>query len=175
MEGKGAIASIAAIVKHLGYQPNSVGHLSACCQKSGQALPLTVSMTSQTLVFSRREEIVALHAPLVVTIEPHSIAIFHIELATDRSASTWKAHVDTRKDHHFHSRGMASDRGLGLVAGSRDAGPEALWGETTCMRFEASALYVYNGRKKPLGPSHKQMKPYGSGIMPKVRQTSTSA
>src|SRR6267378_1320903 len=50
-----------------------------------------------------------------------------LELATDRSASTWKAHFDTLKDHHFHSLGMASDRGIGLVAGYRDACPDALW------------------------------------------------
>ena len=127
LEGKCSIASIAAILKHLGYQPNSVGHLSACLQQYGQVLPSTVSMTSQTVVFYLSDEIFAIHAPILVTIEPQSTTILHIELATDRSASTWKAHFDTLTDHHFYSLGMASDRGLGLVAGYRDACPGALW------------------------------------------------
>ena len=127
LEGKCSIASIAAILQHLGYQPNSVGHLSTCFQQYGQALPSTVSMPSQSMVFYLSDEIFAIHAPILVTIEPHSTTMLHIELATDRSASTWKAHFDTLKAHHFHSVGMASDRGLGLVAGYRDACPDALW------------------------------------------------
>ena len=79
------------------------------------------------MVFSLSDEIFAIHAPILVTIEPHSTPMLHIELATDRSASTWKAHFDTLKAHHFPSVGMASDRGLGLVAGYRDACPDALW------------------------------------------------
>ena len=84
-------------------------------------------MTSKTVVFDLGDEIVALQAPILVTIEPHSTAILRIELATDRSASTWKAHFDTLQAPRFHSLGMASDRGVGLVAGYREAHPEALW------------------------------------------------
>jgi len=112
--------------KHLGDQPNSVGPLSACCQPYGQALPSTISMPSPTVVFSLSDAMFALQAPLVVTMEPHSTPILPIALATERSASTWQAHVDTLKDPHVHSLGRASDRGLGLVAGSRDACPDAL-------------------------------------------------
>src|SRR5712692_11684384 len=127
LEGKCSIASIAVILKHLGYQPNSVGHLSECLQQYGQVLPSTVSMTSKTVVFYLGDEIFAIHTPILVTIEPHSTAILRIELATDRSASTWKAHFETLHEHHFSSIGMASDRGVGLVAGYREAHPEALW------------------------------------------------
>jgi len=127
LEGNCSIASISAILKHLGYQPNSVGHLSEYFQYYGQRLPSTLSMTSTTVVFYLGDEIFAIHTPILVTIEPQSTAILRIELATDRSASTWKAHFETLQDHHFSSIGMASDRGLGLVAGYRDAHPEALW------------------------------------------------
>ena len=84
-------------------------------------------MVSKTVVFYLSDEIFAIQTPILVTIEPQSTAILHIERATDRSASTWKTPVETLKGHHFHSLGMASDRGLGLVAGYRDACPEALW------------------------------------------------
>ena len=51
LEGNCSIASISAIFKRLGYQPNSVGHLSAYFQYYGQALPSTLTMTSKTVVF----------------------------------------------------------------------------------------------------------------------------
>jgi hypothetical protein len=127
LEGNCSIASISTIFKRLGYQPNSVGHLSASLHSYGQALPSTVSMTSQTVVFYLSDELFALHTPILVTVEPHSTAILRIELAPDRSASTWKAHFTTLQAHHFASLGMASDRGMGLVAGYREAHPETLW------------------------------------------------
>jgi hypothetical protein len=127
LEGNCSIASISAIFKRLGYQPNSVGHLSEYFHYYGQGLPSTLSMPSKTVVFYLGDEIFAIHTPLLVTIEPQSTAMLRIELATDRSASTWKAHFETLHDHHFSSIGMASDRGVGLVAGYREAHPEALW------------------------------------------------
>jgi hypothetical protein len=104
-----------------------VGHLSDYLQYDGQGLPSTLSMPSKTVVFDLGDEIFAIHTPILVTIEPQSTAMLRIELATDRSASTWKAHFETLHEHHFSSIGMASDRGVGLVAGSREAHPEALW------------------------------------------------
>jgi len=127
LEGNCSIASISAIFKRLGYQPNSVGHLSEYFHSYGQGLPSTLSMPSKTVVFYLGDEIFAIHTPILVTIEPQSTAMLRIELATDRSASTWKAHFETLHDHHFSSIGMASDRGVGLVAGYREAHPEALW------------------------------------------------
>ena len=64
LEGKCSIASISAILQHLGYQPNSVGHRSECLQHYGQALPSTVSMTSQTVVFYLSDELFAIHMPI---------------------------------------------------------------------------------------------------------------
>jgi len=119
--------SIAAIVKALEYSPHSVGYLSQFFHSVGQALPSTLSMPSQQWVLYLRDEIFALHAPIVVTIDARSTAILTIELAADRSADTWRAHFAAREAHHFSSLGMASDRGLGLVAGSQAACNMSLW------------------------------------------------
>lgn len=119
--------SIASIVKGLEYSPHSVGYLSQCFHSAGQALPSTLSMPSQTWVFYLSDEIFAIHAPILVTIDARSTAILTIELAADRSADTWRAHVEALEAHHFSSLGMASDRGLGLVAGSQAACNMALW------------------------------------------------
>ncbi len=104
-----------------------MGHLSAYFPSYGQGLPSTLSRTSTTGVFDLGDAIFALHTPMLVTLEPHRTALLRIELATDRSAATWKAPCDTLQAPPFSSIGLASERGVGLVAGYREAHPEALW------------------------------------------------
>ena len=113
-----------------------MGSLSAFCQRYGRALPSTLSMASTTVVFYLSDEIFASHAPILVTIDAQSTASLNSELASDRSAETWKAHFEQLDAHLFHSLGMASDRGLGLVAGYRAACEEALWGCDSCREFQ---------------------------------------
>ena len=127
LEGKCSLLSISAILKALEYHPNSVGYLSQFFQSAGQALPSTLVMSSKILVFYLSDEIFAIHAPILVTIDAQSTTILKIELAQDRSADTWKAHFEALENHHFFALGMASDRGLGLVAGFRAACDMALW------------------------------------------------
>ena len=89
-------------------------------------------MAERTVVFYLSDEIFARHQPILVTIEAQSTAILKIQLASERSAETWKAHFDDLGEHRFHSIGMASDRGLGLMVGYHAACPDARW---VCDRF----------------------------------------
>ena len=132
LEGKCSIPSISSILKYCQYQPNSVGYLSECFHNYGAALPSTLSMVEHTVVFYLSDEIFARHQPILVTIEAQSTAILKIQLASERSAETWQAHFDDLGQHRFHSIGMASDRGRGLVAGYHAACQDALW---VCDRF----------------------------------------
>jgi hypothetical protein len=132
LEGKCSIPSISSILKYCQYQPNSVGYLSECFHNYGAALPSTLSMVERTVVFYLSDEIFARHQPILVTIEAQSTAILKIQLASERSAETWQAHFDDLGKHRFHSIGMASDRGRGLVAGYHAACQDALW---VCDRF----------------------------------------
>jgi hypothetical protein len=132
LEGKCSIPSISSILKYFQYQPSSVGYLSECFQNYGAALPSTLSMAAHKVVFYLSDEIFARHQPILVTIEAQSTAILKIQLASERSAETWKAHFDDLGEHHFHSIGMASDRGRGLVAGYQAACQDARW---VCDRF----------------------------------------
>jgi hypothetical protein len=127
LEGQCSLLSIASIVKALEYHPNSVGYLSQFFHSAGQALPSALVMPSKTWVFYLSDEIFAIHAPILVTIDARSTTILNIELASNRSADTWKAHFEALANHQFFSLGMASDRGLGLVAGYRAAVDMALW------------------------------------------------
>jgi hypothetical protein len=126
--------SLSSILKYGQYQPHSVGYLSACFHHDGAALPSPRAMAAHTVVFDLRDEICARHPPIVVTMEAHRTAILTIQLASERSAETWQAHVDALGQHHFHRIGMASARGRGLVAGSHAACPDARWG---CARLHA--------------------------------------
>jgi hypothetical protein len=132
LEGTCSIPSLSSILTYFQYQPNSVGYLSECFQTYGRALPSTLSMTESTVVFYLSDEIFARHQPILVTIEAQSTAILKIQLASDRSAQTWKAHFEDLGEHRFHSIGMASDRGVGLVAGYQLACQDARW---VCDRF----------------------------------------
>ena len=132
LEGKCSIPSLSSILKYFQYQPNSVGYLSECFQHYGGALPSTLSLAEHQVVFYLSDEIFARHQPILVTIEAQSTAILKIQLASDRSAETWKAHFEDLGAHRVHSLGMASDRGLGLVAGYHAACQDARW---VCDRF----------------------------------------
>jgi len=139
LEGTCSIPSLSSILTYFQYQPNSVGYLSECFQTYGRALPSTLSMTESKVVFYLSDEIFARHQPILVTIEAQSTAILKIQLASDRSAQTWKAHFEDLGEHRFHSIGMASDRGVGLVAGYQSACQDARW---VCDRFhEFQALF----------------------------------
>jgi hypothetical protein len=128
LEGQGSLARLAAICTTLPDPPHAVGSLRPCLPNLGRALPSPVSMASQQVGFDRSEEILAIDTPLGVTIDAHSTTILTIELASERSAQTCKAHWTTRQAHRFDGLGLASDRGKGGVAGSHAAGPEALGG-----------------------------------------------
>src|SRR6266705_4673088 len=132
LEGKCSIPSLSSILKYFQYQPNSAGYLSACFKNYGAALPSTLSMAEHKVAFYLSDEIFARHQPILVTIEAQSTAMLKIQLASERSAETWEAHFDDLSEHHFHSIGMASDRGRGLVAGYHAACQDARW---VCDRF----------------------------------------
>src|SRR6266496_63299 len=134
LEGKCSIPSLSSILKYFQYQPNSVGYLSECFQHYGAALPSTLAMAERTVVLYLSDEIFARHQPILVTIEAQSTAILKRQLASERSAETWPAHCAALGEPHFHSIGMASDRGRGLVAGSHAACQDARW---VCDRFQA--------------------------------------
>ena len=127
LEGKCSIPSISSIFKHFDYQPGSVGYLSECLQAYGRSVPSTLPMAQKKVVFYLSDEIFAIRTPILVTIDAQSTAILKIELASDRSAKTWETHFKALDAHHFHSLGMASDRGVGLKAGYQAACKDGFW------------------------------------------------
>ena len=127
LEGQCSIPSMSSIFKPFDSQPNSVGYLSQYLQDYGRCVPSTLSMPHKKVVFYLSDEIFAIRAPILVTIDAQSTAILKIELASDRSAKTWETHFKDLGAHRFHSLGMASDRGVGLKAGYQAACQEGFW------------------------------------------------
>ena len=148
LEGKCSLLSIASILKALEYHPNSVGSLSQCCHRAGQMLPSTLVIPSKTWVFYRSDEIVAIRAPIVVTLDARSTTSLNIALASDRSADTWSAPFEALEAHQFCSLGMASDRGLGLGAGSQAACDMALWVTEYFHEFRALFAVLHQVERK---------------------------
>jgi len=156
LEGNCSLLSMSSILKALEYHPNSVGYLSQFFQSVGQTLPSTLLMPSTTWVFYLSEEIFALHTPILVTIDARSTTILNIELAADRSAETWKAHFEALANHHFVSLGMASDRGLGLVAGYQAACDMALWVTDYFHEFQDLFEVLYQLERKAYAAMNKE-------------------
>ncbi len=127
LEGKCSIPSLSSILKRMEYRPSSVGYLSDYLQDYGRCVPSTLSMPDKKVVFYLSDEIFAIRAPILVTIDAQSTAILKIELASDRSAKTWETHFTDLGAHRFHSLGMASDRGVGLKAGYQAACQDGFW------------------------------------------------
>ena len=101
LEGKCSLLSLSSILKALQYHPDSLGYLSQFFHSAGQALPSTLLMPSKKLVFYLSDEIFAIHAPILVTIDARSTAMLNIELASDRSAETWRTHFEALEHHGY--------------------------------------------------------------------------
>jgi hypothetical protein len=157
LEGKCSIPSLSSIFKHFDYQPNSVGYLSEALQDYGRCVPSTLSMPHKHVVFYLSDELFAIRAPILVTIDAQSTAILKIELASDRSAKTWETHFQDLGAHRFHSLGMASDRGVGLQAGYQAACKDGFWVCDQFHEFQDLFNRCHQLERKAYGAIGKEM------------------
>ena len=158
LEGKCSIPSISSIFQHFDYQPGSVGYLSEFLQDYGRSVPSTLSMSHKKVVFYLSDEIFAIRAPILVTIDAQSTAILKIELASDRSAQTWETHFKDLGVHRFHSLGMASDRGVGLQAGYQVACQDGFWVCDQFHEFQDLFNRCHQLERKAYGAIGKEIK-----------------
>ena len=116
-EGHCALERISQIVKQLGLPFASVGYLSQRLTAYARALPKE-SLTGAQIVFLLCDEIFTLGQPILVTVEPRSLAILNIELVENRAAETWQQHGEELAEAGLieHQR-VVSDQGPGLVKG----------------------------------------------------------
>jgi hypothetical protein len=158
LEGKCSIPSLSAILKRMAYRPSSVGYLSDYLQDYGRCVPSTLSMPDKKVVFYLSDEIFAIQAPILVTIDAQSTTILKIELASDRSAKTWETHFKDLGAHRFDSLGMASDRGVGLKAGYQAACQDGFWVCDQFHEFQDLFNRCHQLERKAYGAIGKEIK-----------------
>jgi hypothetical protein len=147
-EGHCALERIAQSLKQLGLPFSSVGYVSQRLAAYAQALPKE-EVTGASIIFLLCDEIFTLGQPILLTVEPRSLAILKIELVENREAETWKQHWEALAEAGLIAQQtVVSDQGPGLVKGCALMGlthhpdlfhllrPLAMWGE----RFYRKAL-----------------------------------
>ena len=70
------------------------------------------------------DEIFAKEQPILVTIEPYSMAILRMELTTSRTADDWKQYWTSIKHEGIEIGGLCSDQGKGIIKGFSDFNPK---------------------------------------------------
>ena len=93
LEGHCALERMSQILRQLGLPFASVGYISQRLATYARALPKE-EWTGAQIVFLLCEEIFTLGQPILLTVEPRSLAILKIELVENREAETWKQHWD---------------------------------------------------------------------------------
>jgi hypothetical protein len=117
LEGHGALERISQILKQLGRPFSSVGYISQRLAAYAQALPKE-QWTDAQIVFLLCDEIFTRGQPILITVEPRSLAILKIELVDNREAETWKQHWDALAEAGLlEQQTVVSDQGPGLVKG----------------------------------------------------------
>src|SRR2546423_2153837 len=117
LEGHCALERISQILKQLGLPFSSVGYISQRLAAYAQALPKE-QWTDAQIVFLLCDEIFTRGQPILITIEPRSLAILKIELVDNREATTWKKHWEALAEAGLiEHQTVVADQGAGLVKG----------------------------------------------------------
>ena len=147
-EGSCALERLAQILKQLGLPFASVGALAPRLAASAQALPRE-AWTDAQMVCLVCDAIFTRGQPILLTVEPRSLAILKIECGENREAETWKQPWATLAEAGLiEPHTVVSDHGPGVVKGGAFMGlthhpdvfhllrPRAMFGE----RFSRKAL-----------------------------------
>jgi len=117
LEGHCSLERISHILEHLGLPFSSVGYISQRLTAYAQALPTAV-LTSARVVCLLCDEIFTRGQPILITVEPRSLAILKIELVDNREATTWKKHWEALAEAGLIEHPtVVADQGAGLVKG----------------------------------------------------------
>jgi hypothetical protein len=168
LEGQCSLENISQILKQLGLPQASVGYISQRLTAYARALPTEV-VSGAPIVFLLCDEICTLGRPILLTVEPRSLAILKIELGDNREAETWKKHWEALAEAGLIAhQTVVADQGAGLVTGCALMGlrhhadlfhllrPLAMFGERFYRQALAAIAWEYErggvgvGRSEPV-------------------------
>jgi len=117
LAGHGALERLSQILRQLGRPFASVGSIAQRLATYARALPKE-EWTGAQIVFLLCEEIFTRGQPMLITVEPRSLAILQSEWAENREATTWKQHWDALAEAGLIAQHtVVSEQGSGLVKG----------------------------------------------------------
>jgi len=168
LEGQCSLENISQIIKQLGLPHASVGYISQRLTAYARALPTEV-VSGAPIVFLLCDEIFTLGRPILLTVEPRSLAILKIELGDNREGETWKKHWEALAEAGLIAhQTVVADQGAGLVKGCALMGlrhhpdlfhllrPLAMFGERFYRQALAAIAWEYErggvgvGRSEPV-------------------------
>src|SRR4029450_10490635 len=97
LEGHCSLEAIAQILKQLGLPFSSIGYISQRLATYARTLP-KAALSGTPIAFLLCDELFTLAQPILITVEPRSLAILKIELVDNREAETWKKHWEALAD-----------------------------------------------------------------------------
>jgi hypothetical protein len=119
LEGQSPLSGIKKVLKRLGAVCDSVGYISETLTEWGQIagtdLGLDVLGETIQLPFAA-DEIYAGSQPILVVVDPRSLAILRITLCADRSSASWEAVLNGLTAQHIRPSLIVKDDGTGMDA-----------------------------------------------------------
>lgn len=117
LEGHGSLAHLSHIMRPLALPCASVGSIAQTLTAYAKTLPKEV-LTGCQIVLLLGDAIFTLGRPMLLTVEPKSLAILQIALVENREAETWKQHWQAWAEAGgITQHTVVSDQGSGVVKG----------------------------------------------------------
>jgi Transposase, Mutator family len=127
MEGCVSLSGIQKIIKRSGAVCDSIGFISQTLTEWGQIAgnDLGVALDVETIsVVYAADEIYAGSAPILMVVDPRSLAVLRIELCTDRSSATWERLLGALTNQSIRPDLIVKDDGTGMEAAFRKLMPD---------------------------------------------------
>ena len=118
LEGKCPIIGISLLLKRRGLKGSSIGYISEVLKDIGSRLSPVLEVESDmklAIVFAS-DEVYSSSQPLLITVDPVSSAILHMELGLDRKGETWEEHWQKLLAAGFTPILLTNDEGNGMKA-----------------------------------------------------------
>lgn len=124
LEGKSPVEGISSVLKRFAIPYNSVGFISQELQRIGalQGNLLGVPAAGVRVAFCC-DEVFAKGQAILITVDPISLAILHIELSGNRKGETWAAHWGRLLSGGYLPVCLCNDEGTGMAGGQGSALP----------------------------------------------------
>lgn len=162
LEGKSSIEGISQIMKRFNIPYNSVGFISQELQRIGLEQPNIMKANDQGFrVAICSDEIFSKGQAILITVEPVSLSILHIELSENRKGESWEAHWSRVLGAGYIPIQLCNDEGTGMASAQKEVLPEV---ERQSDTFHAVAhrlgLWVERLEKKAYGCIEEEYESY---------------